>query len=662
MNIVERITQLQTIPLTKVNLTKKIYDRREITNSSYLEYEPLYSLYVANIGAGNRPLIIQSNNFNLSNGESELYLSEITKPLDWIPEMVGVFRKNFSYLGDDIEKKYSDLRNHDNPAQEIGAWLQHNHFKFYETTIPVSKKVLKELSEDDFEFIMDTYIDGGFSIDKQIRDWARMNLIKFTPDSKNIGLVKAKPHALIIKNEKVGVSHIADRIGENIDQISLKSLEGMSDAQGEISHSPLHNNFGSINLDEVLEISPNILQKCFNYVEMGKYNTYKASRQILNEGAVCLTFTSNPEELRKSEGGEVEPLDYVNSFLKILYALTQRPAPAFSRLGRIIFSNKLDVASHKKNNYSYELLNKVNAIGKSIIEHSTPQFTKIYWDSWDWLNEPIPEYNESIDDVIEQAGSSLNSIIREAWLGNKNAYKHIRGGALALSCIDNIRSIFFNEYRLKELHETAEEKLTLINEYNIQSFKKIIEFSSITEKPESFIKKFQSTKPDYAKAILLSYIMVGKDSPNKVLIDPSQIESAFNSIPSKVKTDILGGERYAYLGRIEDITKSTLQLNKIQRCFEALYQLKFSYQVLESGKFSYVIENDQAKAKQYFDHLSKHYPLPQNASSISHFSQNGQENAPNTDQTDQTAHLTEHYGKGGSKLDIKEIDVGEMKP
>jgi hypothetical protein len=597
---IETITKLPATEMTQVNIKKKFFDiieaRREDATYTYEG-----SLYVGELGTGNKPIMIKSNERDLPLGENRLYLKKSESCCIWSPEMVGAFPFNKA----DIDKMLSvDFRNHDNPYMRVGERLE-AMYDFYETVTPVGVEVLKQLSPADFNFIIERFVDGKYRIDPQTRDWGKMNLKKFTPNPKNVKLVKYNPHAVIIKPEKAGFSSIAARIGENVDQVTIKSLEGIADAQGNITHSPLHNNWGSINVDEVSDVERGTLQRVFDYLERGELLTIKAGRRIHNKGAATLNFTSNPEAMKQREGEDVQPLDYVNAFLNLLYNLTTRPGPASSRLGRIIFEDELKRAEQEYR-YSDDLQEKINAVARSIIEITAPAITKIYQESEEWLNQPIEAYSEELDGVIKAAGFSLNSAVKDFIKGQRHAYRHIRGGALALACVEHLREIFLNDYDISEIYETAEEKLQVNCALNIESFKKILAFSKVVEQPENFIKKFGDARPEYVKPILMAYIILGRARKDGEKLSGEELRIAFETLPSEVRVKILG-DRYAYWSRVSDATDTLAHLDKITVCLNSLFSCRFRYE-LTTGKPNWWIENEQQQAERYWVYLKGVFP------------------------------------------------------
>jgi len=597
-NIVEKITKLEVTPIAQVNVLKKFYDQI-YTHSKDASYEFDCSYYLAQQGVGNTPIMIRDTDKNLRLGEEELCLRE-SGGFTWYPQMVGAFPLKKEEISKMLE---NDFRNHDNPHQQVGERLEKIYHP-YERVMSVSKETLKELNNDDFSWIMNRLIDGGFIIDPKARTWGEASAIKLTPDPKNRPLVKDKMHSVIVKSEKAGFSHIGARVGDHLDMVSLKSLEGVADCQGNIEHSPLHNNFGSLILDEVDSAEKGSLQRILDYLERGEFVAVKAARRIINRGAACVSFISNPETMKRPENEEVQCMEFMNAWLNFSYQLSPKPGPMYSRIGYFVFDNELLAAqADPELAYSPELYEKIFAIARAILEFSSPNITKIFWDMQDWLNQPIKEYSEELDSIIEAAGSSLNQAIKDAIKGQKAAGRHIRGGALALACFEHIREILFNDYDIDSIKETAEEKLQILCSYNASSFKKVIDFSRVIDKPENFVNKFGATKPEYMKPILLAYALAGRDRKDDEKLSESDLRLGFESIPTEVRIEVLG-ERYAYWSRVlNDGTRTITQLEKTKVGLRQLFNCAFDFQ-LTADKPSFWIQNDPSQAQQILKFLA----------------------------------------------------------
>src|SRR5271157_466277 len=109
----EKIEKLKIIPLTTIRIHKKMFDRIEITDVDHAAYDYYYSLYKAELATGNTPVVVKANRKELPIGENELYLKKCEHSLGWNGEMVASMRAAFPQQAENIEKMFSDLRNHD---------------------------------------------------------------------------------------------------------------------------------------------------------------------------------------------------------------------------------------------------------------------------------------------------------------------------------------------------------------------------------------------------------------------------------------------------------------------------------------------------------------------------------------------------------------------
>lgn len=568
-----KLEKIQVLPKTDINLTHEVFacltknDRHAMATANYTIYRGAY-------GPGNRAIFIRSP-WQLGLGENSLYLQRLNPAYDtnWNLDVVSSFIKCDS----DIKAFVKDLRDATR-AEETGAkkaakdlgtpfdkskiMLTTNDiiltiekaFKFYETTSPIPLDELLGFSAEEVDELIRLYLQQGYAYDERIMDWAIAGLIRFPKNPKYKRLVRYRDHSLIIKNHKAGVSTLSHLIGLNVDSITEKSIEGYADAQGNFFPSPvLHNQYGNVSFDEFRLFPENVLSKMFPYFEIGIYNTIKASRSISNIGAARLNFISNP---KPSNGGCSSS---IVAFIECINKLTDLPAPAFSRLGRIIYNTKLTTAVKQKNSLPKDQQEKVNAIAESLLEICSKKFAEIFESEDCWLDQEIPEYSEQVESFMKR----VDLLDLQMWKAHPDAYRHIRGGALAEAIILNLYDVLHCEKVedcLPAIQETAEERLRVICADNLKSLVNVsMGIQDLT--PKELIKEKIELLPKYLKAVVLSYAKATKRFENEVTIPINLLEKDFDSFSDEEKKDLFS-PRYISWKHCLDELKNSARIQK----------------------------------------------------------------------------------------------------
>lgn len=449
----------------------------------------------------------------------------------------------------------------------------------YMRLVPVQKEELLKLTNEEINGAMDDYLTHGWELAEELHAVMRAGLIQFTAEERNKRLMKYRPHVLMIKPPKVGMSTISTRVGLNIDQISPKSIEGFADSEGRIQHSSLHHCWGHVNLDEFLEMQDFLLQHAFNFLELGQFETHKAGRQIKNYGAPRLCFTANPpdvEGLDFSKLGGEDSLTEIDGQMhfnedagRMLYSvfkisigkLTSVSGAAFSRLGVVVFNPGILPVQKREDAQDSEYYEKVDAVAVSILEHTREEATQIFYDCEDWLNLPLPEYNSEIDALLSK---TKHSTIKNAWAGQKEAYRHVRGHALSEAIVGNLPAILRGTASLDKLKKDAECSLAYVCSINLDSLRTTINAFVLFEgDAKALALQIKSLRPGYVPALLLGYSQL-PDLPEGMEVSLEMLRAGFEKTPRENREEILGG--YAFWGRFE----GRLNYAKMQKALKGI--------------------------------------------------------------------------------------------
>ena len=346
-------------------------------------------VYLAELDANTTPCLIWSE-FRINEGSQELCLKEGVpfsgqsliledRHAELLAEADKILGKEFSKelkAQDNLwvrQYQHGAAREEDRPTK-IAAMddvLERLGIHQYSIIPEISPEEIDKLKAEEIEYIIDQFIKGGYEISPEVYSIMKSGLVEFTPKRENEELMKYRPHGIIIKSPKSGVSTISERIGLNIDKITNASMEGFADSGDTLRYSIFHNRWGHINIDEFLRMNEGMLQNIFNMLENGHFMVFKGAKQVMNYGAPRICFTANPEDLEglsfadkppartKSEpsgglGEEVQLIDSVSEkeyanrmvavFKSSLDQLTKVSNAAFSRMGFIYLSAAPEVS------------------------------------------------------------------------------------------------------------------------------------------------------------------------------------------------------------------------------------------------------------------------------------------------------------------------------
>jgi hypothetical protein len=582
-----------------VNVRVFLFEEYE-RNDETLEKKSHYVyVYLAEISQNDTPIFLISKE-QLKLGDQEL----VMKP-DGVFDLASLTRKQIDVITtEDLFLKkmvgaehktrmdiWNEKRRKDGWTDEIpsyrkvfGEQCEKLGYRVYYISTPVELEELQKLSREEMDMVLEDYIQHGWEVAPEIYAIMRAGIIRFNAEAKNQKLMKYRGHCLIIKPPKTGVSTISQRIGTNLDHLSTKSIEGHANADGVIQHSSLHDEWGHVNIDEFLQMDENLLQHMFNYLELGTFNTCKASRNIRNYGAPRICFTANPMDVNgidfakilNEKGTEFTDENGHSTFMrdegkeKMMYAiykqsigqLTKVSNAAFSRLGPIIFTPSLQAAKRTEKAGNVAYFEKVDGIAASLIDLLQAPATDIFLKSEEWLNLPMERYSKQIDECVKQTNQMD---IRNAWGGQKEAYRHLRGHALSEAIIDHAYDIILGNYDLKDIQDTAEDNLKYVESMNMDSLNNIVLATKKYEDDnEVFAVRMDNLSPSYVKALLYAYMLAAENREEGEEID---------WITLRTTLGLVGKENLDFLGRDKYWSQFEPRMNarKISRCITELF-------------------------------------------------------------------------------------------
>lgn len=596
---------IKTSSITTLNLKKHVVDI--IFNSSWLH------IYVAEIGKNTLPIYLFSR--------EEMILGNRLIPYE-VSDRMGTFliddkrAMEFCINADSVirnivkaAKKAAESEKRSITRGEIFISLQGDNYDVYETCDHYQRKSFKELGKEEVDAFILEYINSGYKIDETLEKIFISGICMWGLDPRKM---KYKPHGIIIKNPKTGVTSVSARIGKNIDQVTPKTMEGYADAEGNIYYSPLHNTCEHVNFDEVLFMPDLIVQKIFGYLEQGIYRTMKGGREIVNSGCGRLTFTINPPEIVRNKDGTLNDFTpYVlDRFKNVISKLTNSASAALSRFAFVIFDTNIKAAERVEYE-DEEYYEEVEMITKEIIKYLEGKFSEGIRTNEKWLNKHIPSYDKKINALLDGVN---NKNLKEMWLGQADAYRHIRGHALSYAMImcthglmreklyeDEFIDMSEEEYKVlvekneNDIIDIAELELNYICERNLKSLMNIVEATQ-NQTEQSIVASIEDTEPVYLKALLHAYGMCYDMDKEEFSLNDLKI--SFHKLNDEKRNELFGS--YQFWSRLED----KLNIDKLQKplgdlfCIDVVFKEKWYFvrneRFLDAYKQYHTLKNEES--------------------------------------------------------------------
>jgi hypothetical protein len=577
-------------PVVKFQVLKEFYLHiNKKFEDGVVDIEPIYKLWLAKWGTGNKPFLILTNHIkDLELGDSKacLKIQNENELFRYFIEK-GISEEILRKLCNEFNVKVVEKEGKIDLTQTLISFLK--SCEIYRTTIPISDDYLKELIENPemLEREIYFYITENCEKDPKMIFWAKTCLVKISDSLEDYKLERFRGHAFIVKNPKSGFSTFALKCGKVVDYSTAASVRGYCDSQGNIKHGTFHGQFGSLVFDQAEKYPELILDFATTPMENGIQFVESAARKITNLGAPKISIIMNA-------GKEIAtPSDMIEAVDKILSKLTTTPEAHGSRFGLIIFDNNL---KQVKENFEPEESIKNNAlIIESIFEYIAPKVSEIYHlpKIQEWLNKPIEDYRENVLELVKNFPTVIfGERCKIFWEDHaKSGYKHMRGVALEAAIVDCVSEIAkanqITEELEKMLIEKAEENLEIVKSINLDSLRKMIE---ITEETEKTIKKLIIAKFEqlsgYKKAIVLCYSLglAQKVFTPSVVTIFDQLSEVYESIPEEKRKELFGVKF--------SLGFSTIKQNLEKLSDKAKKDLSFELETKFGIEFAYSLDLD----------------------------------------------------------------------
>jgi len=323
-------------------------------------------------------------------------------------------------------------------------------------------------------------------------------------------------------------------------------------------------------------------------LENGVANVGKGGRSVITKTMSTFTFMSNTSSLLG--GSEALALGFEN-FLKHFTSAGQRIG---SRIGMILFGNDFKTVDETVNvNEQYIFLFKIIARRINALIEKLMDDKRIK----DLLNTPDEVYNKQLDILIQNIDESKEAI-RDFCLGQKEAFRHLNGGAFLLAVLNYVLD---NQHVLKEgnvdfekLVEYYDDWKNTLRNWNLKSLENFINELKTVDEQTYIYYSFNAIKQEYLKLFIT---VVGKAmKEGKIQIGAfypiAYLEEDFKSLPKKIEK----GSYTFFALLVEKITKNLAKTN--------LLLSPFGIEIKELNKKDYWFKVGLNRAQKLYEILT----------------------------------------------------------
>lgn len=554
-----------------------------------LEFEKTCFIYSASLGVGSLKVFIVSKK-RLESSEQILSLKRIF----W-----KEFNKNY-LCGAEFEPNYKkfDLNDSDIGKEDMKrSWkeLINENVWMFEVLDAIDKRVA-------FHFLK------RYGLKNIISDFFKENAvldedILFAFESQLIHANECRPelqrfssHMLLITGTKTGKTTILEKLGNKYDAAYMAKMIGFGTADS-VVHGDIDGMFLPIGFDDINRLS---FQECFldalaSLMENGTATVAKGKATLKPKTSSSLILTTNMQKESSSS-------DFMDTFMKILNALSAMHVRIGSRFSLVIFDDEIKPVRDMENKLTMDDINTNKLLIKIISRHLSDIFRELCYKREVnlWLNSPMKEYQ----DTIKGFSKELYNDISNFWEAQAEGYRHMRGMALRAGLLEyadkhpeifddnyNIIEIAIKKINLTELIELAEDALENIKRRNLKSIHKMIDIKFDVQ--ALYEKQYNSIRQIYVKILLNAIVEYLKDKDEERIF--------LDSLADEIKTyaNLMKVDKYQFVSSIEQ-SISPKQFTLTASIFGVEC-------IKENGKYHFKISNKEkfAELKEVLQNLGK---------------------------------------------------------
>ena len=480
----------------------------------------------------------------LEPGEIEQILLSLPKSI--LKQVLSVAEKwGILIEKEELIKKLIKGKKEKGPGKEDEGLSIHNlSFKLRDIflrPVPILRdpNYLREIDWRDY--VEHDVISYGVEVDYRIKNMREATMMKGIEPRYN-------PHTLAVTNTGTGKSQSYKVAGEHYDRITDVSFIGTAYSKKDVTPGILHNSEYPICLGQLESQNKDQVAKfLFDYMEDGEALWAAAGVSFKVKGKAILIFAANPL------GSQSE-----KDFRNILDMLTRNPAIG-RRFGIILYSTDLKPIKKKLSVKEEEKWKEKIKFFRAVEEYAQPELLKIVRDKRveEWLNTPIPGYEEKVKDLVMTIDDDR---IREFFEAHALAQQRVRAAALYATLLYNLDKIALREYSIEDLQREADERLKAYVNLNLESIATIT--SSMEEMKQYRAKSYFHSLPEYLKHII-SAIECYRRWVRKEYLGKGQIPEELRRVRLSELPYVPNSKTYTHFSRcISNLRKKRRELDR----------------------------------------------------------------------------------------------------
>ena len=314
-------------------------------------------------------------------------------------------------------------------------------------------------------------------------------------------VMKYSPHTILATNVGTGKSAFLGHVGKRYEKVSANSLIGYAKGNDEIHHGVIDEQKFCVTIEEVeAQMFGNFFAFMLTFLEEGKATVSTGGIEFSESGTCPFAITANPTALE---------INKEDSARLLFTKLSTNHLALGRRIGLLIFGNdyKQVVSQGSFNDDEWSLFFEFyRAIEEKCAAtimrdiYNNPEVEK-------WLETPIDEYNKDTMKMFQVQDDVVKDFLSAHF---DSAFRHIKGGAVAIAIVDNMDKIlqvaelktFLPEKTRQKIMQDAEAALEALTTINMESITNMV--TTIQKSNELTQTVFRSLPKPFREAVLLA--------------------------------------------------------------------------------------------------------------------------------------------------------------
>lgn len=333
-------------------------------------------------------------------------------------------------------------------------------------------------------------------------------------------VMKYAPHSIVATNPSTGKSAFLGHVGKRYEKVSANSLVGYSKGNDEIHRGVVDEQKFCITIEEIeAQMFTNFFSFLLTFLEEGKATVSTAGVEFSESGVFPFAITANPTAVDVNKEDSARLL-----FTK----LSTNHLALGRRIGLLIFGNKykqvVSQGSFNDDEWSlfFELYRAIEEKCAAAIMHGiylNPDVEK-------WLETPISGYNQDLLKSFQVQDDVVRDFLSAHF---DSAFRHIRGGALAIAIVDNMDQILqvaelkteIPKVMREKIMQDAEAALEELKEINLESIANMV---TTIQKTDELTQTVYRSLPKPLREVVLLVQKIKEGSPNTITFPISRLD------------------------------------------------------------------------------------------------------------------------------------------